>query len=424
MTVKMDLKKIMALAVLAIVALPSLTTVIASETFTIDGYKYKDKNRNGAHDEGEPGVEGVTITLTRTDADVADSPWIETTDKEGYFSFKDVQPGTYMVTETVPEGWVAYTDTSHKFTASSGETVNLGFVFGNYVLETETDLKCAIEIASLYLEDIKGIVDALSKEYGEDPDHGLVLKQVKDILGYDDAEGAEDFLRTALEAYEAGDYNRAARSLAAARNILGRVNGMLTSVFKAHKVARTERFMKQVEHRIEGLEDKIERLRTRRGTVKTKNANAAMNQAKLKLSQLGASLSVDNVDDVIDAITVTIADVNAARDEMGDEMDGDNSDILEAIDRLETKIRVLKASSDKLAKKGSDTLDIDEELERADSLLDKAFESLMEGHTDEAEDLLEQADDIVVEASNNLRTIRHPNKIKVNIHSRPEKKIK
>jgi len=232
--------------------------------------------------------------------------------------------------------------------------------------------------------------------------------------------GAEGFLNQASAYLEDGEVNLAARSLASARNILGRVNGLLNSMIKIHKVAKTERFIYQVEHRIEGLENKIEKLRSRRGAVETNKAMASMNRAKGRLNQLGANLSADNVDDVIDAMEIEIEYIDATRDEVG----GEDSDILEAIDRLEAKIRVLKASSAKLAKKGSDTSDIDDELDVAESLLDEAVDSLVENDAEKAETLLEQADDIVVEASNNLRTIRQPNKIKVNIHSRPEKKIK
>jgi len=51
------------------------------------------------------------------------------------------------------------------------------------------------------------------------------------------------------------DTKSAARSLASARNILGRVNGLMRSMAKAHKVTRTEKFNR----RIQGIKDKIER---------------------------------------------------------------------------------------------------------------------------------------------------------------------
>ena len=176
--------------------------------------------------------------------------------------------------------------------------------------------------------------------------------------------------------------------------------------------------MEQVEHRIEGLEDKIERLGGRLGAVKANKAPASMGLAKGRLGQLGVDISADNVDEVIDGLVVTIAGIDAALDDLG----GDDSDILEAIDRLEAKIRVLKASSEKLANKGSDTSDVDELLDSAEVLLDAAVESIVEGDADEAEDQLGQADDIVSEASNDLRTIRHPNK--GNEDSKPGNKSK
>ena len=414
MTVKMNLKKIMALAMLALVALPSLTTVMGQQTFTIDGYKYKDKNHDGVHDDGEPGVEGVTITLTGEDDEGSLVDREISTGEDGYFSFNDVKPGTYTVTETVPDGWVASTDTSYVIELS-GEDVEK--VFGNYEMETETDLKCSIEIASLYLEDIKGIVDNLSYEYGEDDEHKEVLDRVNDVLGYGTEEGAEDFLRTALEAYNSEEYNKAARSLAAARNLLGRVNGMLTSVYKAHKVARINRFMDQVRHRIVGLEDKIERLRGSSGAVGTDKAMAAMGHAWGNIPQMGEDPSYDEINRVMAGLETTVADITAALDELGE----DTSTILKAMDRLEAKIRVLKASSEKLAKKGMDTSDADEELERVESHLNGIMISLVDGDTEDAENLLKEAGDIVSDASKNIRRIRNQNKFNGNKGSKPIK---
>ncbi len=91
----------------------------------------------------------------------------------------------------------------------------------------------------------------------------------------DDFEGgAEGFLDRALAYLGKDDFNLAARNLAAARNILGRVKGLLNSMAKAHKVDRTERFIRQFEHRIEGLQDKINRLRGRFGESETDNVIA------------------------------------------------------------------------------------------------------------------------------------------------------
>jgi len=71
--------------------------------------------------------------------------------------------------------------------------------------------------------------------------------------------GAEGLLAQASAYYDAGDFKSAARCLASARNILGRINGLLRSMAKAHKVARAEKFERKFERRIQGIKDKIER---------------------------------------------------------------------------------------------------------------------------------------------------------------------
>jgi len=408
----MEIKKIIALTVLAIVALPSLTVVMGLDTFAIEGFKYEDKNRSRDYDEGDPGVEGVTITLTGTDADGTVNIDI-LTDEYGHFIF-NVKPGTYTVTETVPDGWLASTETSREDIVLIDKDVDLGFVFGNYMVETETDINCAIERASNYLTRITGIVDALTDKYSEDPEHPeyhehmVELTRVNEVLGYGEVEGAKDFLIQAMEAYDLEDYNLAARKLAAARNILGRVNGMLTGTYKANKVDRIKRFMDQVRHRIKGLEDKIGKLSGRFGVVKTNNANAAMSHAWGNIPQIGDDPSDDEISGVMEGLVITVTGIDTTIDEVG----GDDSTILKAIDRLEAKIWVLKRSSEKLAKKDSDTSEIDDALITAEDLLNDAMNSLAEGDMEDAEDLLGQAEGIVSDASNNLRTIRTQNQVK------------
>ena len=99
----------------------------------IHGVKYDDLNGNGAHDDGEPGLPGVTVTLTGTDGmgdPVEDSM---ETDADGLFWFTDLKPGSYSVAETVPEGSEASTPiSSGPHDLVSGDVLQLGYVFGNY----------------------------------------------------------------------------------------------------------------------------------------------------------------------------------------------------------------------------------------------------------------------------------------------------
>ena len=55
---------------------------------------FKDLNRNGLQDAGEPGVANITVTLHRADGTAIGS---DVTDGEGYYYFSDLQPGGYFV---------------------------------------------------------------------------------------------------------------------------------------------------------------------------------------------------------------------------------------------------------------------------------------------------------------------------------------
>jgi uncharacterized repeat protein (TIGR01451 family) len=72
---------------------------------TLSGYVFIDANKNATRDAGETaGVTLVTITLSGTD-DLGNSINQTTTSAaSGYYSFANLRPGTYSLTETVPAG--------------------------------------------------------------------------------------------------------------------------------------------------------------------------------------------------------------------------------------------------------------------------------------------------------------------------------
>jgi protocatechuate 3,4-dioxygenase beta subunit len=70
------------------------------------GFVYFDGNSNGVMDAGEPGLPGVTITLTGVN-DLGQSINIsQITDANGAYAFGLLRPGTYTITETHPDGLV------------------------------------------------------------------------------------------------------------------------------------------------------------------------------------------------------------------------------------------------------------------------------------------------------------------------------
>ncbi|WP_456280461.1 carboxypeptidase regulatory-like domain-containing protein [Cupriavidus sp. JZ107] len=68
----------------------------------ISGRVYHDRDADGAIDGGEPGIAGVTVTLTGTDDLGATVTRTATTDATGAYSFTGLRPGSYTVTETQP----------------------------------------------------------------------------------------------------------------------------------------------------------------------------------------------------------------------------------------------------------------------------------------------------------------------------------
>ena len=83
---------------------------------TISGFAYIDSNRNGAKDTGEVGIQGVLIFLTGTANGQAVSKQA-TTDANGLYTFADLQPGTYNVSQTQPAG---FTDGSESAGTTGG----------------------------------------------------------------------------------------------------------------------------------------------------------------------------------------------------------------------------------------------------------------------------------------------------------------
>lgn len=108
-------------------------TVGELEPGTISGSVYFDTNNNGIR-EGELAFGGLTVTLTGTDAFGQAVERVTATNADGFYSFANVVPGNYVVTETQPaividgidaiEGLVSATNDSHTIALSSGESID------------------------------------------------------------------------------------------------------------------------------------------------------------------------------------------------------------------------------------------------------------------------------------------------------------
>ena len=110
------------------------------ENITISGLKYNDLNGDGNRDAGEPGLAGWVIDLTNGCTTIT-----ATTGSDGTYSFTNVGPGTYTVTEESQSGWLRTSlPANYTVIATSGNDVS-GLVFGNIKVKT-----CNCEISNIY----------------------------------------------------------------------------------------------------------------------------------------------------------------------------------------------------------------------------------------------------------------------------------
>ena len=83
----------------------SVTIQVLTIKASLAGAVYVDANNNGARDQGEDGIGGVTIALKGTDVLGSSVSLSTTTQSNGSYIFTDLMPGTYRVIETQPDGF-------------------------------------------------------------------------------------------------------------------------------------------------------------------------------------------------------------------------------------------------------------------------------------------------------------------------------
>jgi choice-of-anchor A domain-containing protein len=74
-------------------------------TASLSGFVYADMDFSGTRDAGDVGVSDVTVTLTGKDAQGNTVNLTTETASDGSYSFANLAPGTYQVTETPPSGY-------------------------------------------------------------------------------------------------------------------------------------------------------------------------------------------------------------------------------------------------------------------------------------------------------------------------------
>ena len=102
-------------------ATPTETTVPTGE---IRGTVWEDINENGQMDLGEPPLSGARIILR----DEMGNPLQETiTGEDGFYSFPDLLPNTYIVQEVDPPGYFSTTVNSVLVELEAGELAIVNF---------------------------------------------------------------------------------------------------------------------------------------------------------------------------------------------------------------------------------------------------------------------------------------------------------
>jgi protocatechuate 3,4-dioxygenase beta subunit len=100
---------------------------------SISGFVYLDLNRDGRQQASEPGLPNIVITLTGSNPE-GPVELVTTTANDGSFTFANLQPGTYTITQTQPEGFADGLDSA----GNRGGTVG-NDVISNIVLPSKAN---------------------------------------------------------------------------------------------------------------------------------------------------------------------------------------------------------------------------------------------------------------------------------------------
>ena len=282
----------------------------------------------------------------------------------------DTEPGVYKLTATSgPESdFILFTVEEIE---SDNETVPDPEDMGNGTASEflGEGLADAISRARLYLGKLRNMTEALRTEYvGNDDVLGnITVVEEKVDLAEDYLDSAEDAVGTSQK--------EAARYYSATRSMIGRIKGLLNSVFKTHKTERIEKFSADVEKRIRGLESKINQLND--SLANSHGVLSAMNSTKLKLNHVMKSLRAGNV-------SIAMGYLNAIVDEIEgniDNLNGTETAVqFKNMYRLEAKIQVLEKQALKMQRKGLNATEVLEAISLTQSQLDQVTNNVERGN--------------------------------------------
>ena len=256
-------------------------------------------------------------------------------------------------------------------------------------------LENALDRAWLYLEKVNETLGRLAEEYVNNTTVMDYIAKAEEALL-----DAEQHLDEAAVALEEGDTRTAARHLAAARNIMGRLKGFVNSVIKRHKVAKAEKFMEQAEARFHGLRDKIESLEGNLTLANGQKVKNALTQAAGRMNGFKNRLSNEDVNDVLEDLQSLVDEVD---DEL-DDIDGEEvSKALKGANALEARLRVLRQTQARLTRKYGNATEVNGDLGDVEDLIEEILEKVGAGRPQNAGDILKTAKKLAEEAQKRYR---------------------
>ena len=81
---------------------------------------FSDPNGDGVQQTGEPGIGGVTVTLTGTNPDGSTFTRSTTTNPDGTYTFTNLPPGIYDISFGTPQGHGSIVNRSVTVTSNGG----------------------------------------------------------------------------------------------------------------------------------------------------------------------------------------------------------------------------------------------------------------------------------------------------------------
>ncbi len=113
----------LAIAVMMLISVAAAKPVMA-QTASISGVVFADLNTNTSRENGEPGIQAVTVQLRNAANAVVDQ---DTTDADGAYGFAGVTAGTYTVVQADLPSYASTTPNIVEVTLTASQTVTVNF---------------------------------------------------------------------------------------------------------------------------------------------------------------------------------------------------------------------------------------------------------------------------------------------------------